>query len=111
MTAGDHLLDDDTLSEDARRAELAPLFADLRRCGDVLGLFNTGAEAFFAAKRATGAARESVDPAWVEAKIAERAAARKAKDFARADAIRAELEAERVLLEDRPDGTVWKIGP
>ncbi len=105
------LLDDDTLSEDARRAELAPLFADLRRCGDVLGLFNAGAEAFFAAKRATGAARESVDPVWVEAKIAERAAARKAKDFARADAIRAELEAERVLLEDRPDGTVWKIGP
>lgn len=38
-----------------------------------------------------------------------RAAARKNKDFATADAIRDRLAEIGVLLEDRPDGTVWKI--
>ena len=44
---------------------------------------------------------------WVEAKIAERAEARKTKDFARADAIRDEIEARGVELEDTPQGTRW----
>lgn len=50
-----------------------------------------------------------VDAGRIEALIAERLAAKKAKDFARADSIRAELLAEGIALEDKPGGvTEWR---
>jgi cysteinyl-tRNA synthetase len=46
----------------------------------------------------------------IQALIAERVAAKKAKDFARADQIRADLTAQGVVLEDGPTGTTWRVG-
>lgn len=44
----------------------------------------------------------------IEALIAERVAAKKARNFARADEVRAELDAQGIVLEDTKDGTRWK---
>ena len=48
------------------------------------------------------------EAAHIEALIAERNAARKAKDWGRSDAIRDELAARGIILEDTPQGTKWK---
>ncbi|MBZ2180412.1 MAG: cysteine--tRNA ligase [Acidobacteriota bacterium] len=44
----------------------------------------------------------------VAALVAERVAAKKARNFARADEIRASLDAQGIVLEDTKDGTRWK---
>jgi cysteinyl-tRNA synthetase len=50
-----------------------------------------------------------IDPTRVEALIAARNAARKAKDFAEADRIRGELSAMGVEIRDSKDGTTWEV--
>jgi len=55
---------------------------------------------------------KAVDPTlatWVEERLAARAQARKSKDFKAADAIRAELKARGVEIEDTPQGTKWRV--
>ncbi len=46
----------------------------------------------------------------IDARLAERTEARAAKDFAKADAIRKEMEALKVELADSAQGTGWRIG-
>ncbi len=47
--------------------------------------------------------------AWVEQQLAARASTRARRDFAAADAIRAELEAKGIVIEDSAAGTRWKL--
>jgi cysteinyl-tRNA synthetase len=50
------------------------------------------------------------EEAAVQALLDERAEARAARDWARADELRDELAARGIIVEDRADGTVWKRG-
>ncbi len=76
----------------------------LRALGGILGLLQRDARAFLQGDKGEG----GMPAARIEALIAERSAARKARDFARADAIRMELEGAGVVLEDTPTVTTWR---
>ncbi|UYN96913.1 MAG: cysteine--tRNA ligase [Enhydrobacter sp.] len=81
--------------------------ADLRAAGSALGLLQQDAEAWF---RWTPAGSAGPTEAEIEAAIAARQAARKARDFKESDRLRDELKARGVILEDGPKGTTWKRG-
>jgi cysteinyl-tRNA synthetase len=72
----------------------------LKAAGAVLGLLQHSPDAWF-----RGAGDDSVE---IDALIAERLAARTSKNFARADAIRAELTARGIVVEDGPKGSIWR---
>ena len=55
------------------------------------------------------AAEDPVLVAEITGLIAERLAAKKAKNFARADEIRRGLKERGIILEDKPDQTVWRV--
>ena len=83
---------------------------DLSRMGSILGILNSSPQSYFEHKKERGLESASVDAAWVEKMIIERTEARKAKNWKRADEIRKELDKMNIQIEDRPDGTSWKIG-
>ncbi len=94
------------IAGEARKAtdagERARLKSELLGAGLALGLLQQAPEAWFN----RGASGE--DDARIQALVDERSAAKKARDFARADAIRDQLAAEGILLEDTPQGVRWK---
>jgi cysteinyl-tRNA synthetase len=73
-----------------------------------LGLLGQDSDAWF--KWQPPKAAGGLDDAAIEALIAERADARKAKNFKRSDEIRDQLAAEGVVLEDGAGGTTWRRG-
>lgn len=82
---------------------------DLTTIGNVLGLLEESPSQFVDSQKQTGLAEVSLTPEAIEALVAERAAARKEKNFQRADDIRAQLAEQGVLLKDGPTGTTWTV--
>jgi cysteinyl-tRNA synthetase len=109
FTAANALADRKGKKTPEDRAALAAFARDARVVGTTLGLLQRPPAAALRAIRDRAALRRGIDGAMVERRIAERAEARKAKDFARADTVRAELLAAGVALMDGPDGTTWKV--
>ena len=78
--------------------------------GNVLGILSISPTAYFDSKRSQAIDKASIDPARVEELLNERTEARKAKDWEKADRIRKKLADMNIIIEDRSDGSVWKIG-
>ncbi len=85
------------VNESSSRAFLEEVRHELLELADVLGLILDRKPEV-----------EEDEASYIEAKIEERQAARKARDFAKADAIRDELKAKGIILEDTKEGVKWK---
>ncbi|HWJ24721.1 MAG TPA: cysteine--tRNA ligase [Gemmatimonadaceae bacterium] len=117
-----------TLEQDAREAlfddlnapaALAALHVFLNRANAELDRGGSDAAALAAARRAFDVVNGVLDvvpaverdeqlAAWVDERVAARRAARERRDFAASDAIRDELRARGIEIEDTPTGTRWK---
>ena len=91
------------LASEVNRSHSAELAGLLKALGGVLGLLQADPQQFLQAG-------VSLDEATIQSRIDARAAAKKAKDFAQADAIRQELAAQGIVLKDGPGGTTWERG-
>jgi cysteinyl-tRNA synthetase len=93
----------------AVRRSLASLRDSLKKTGAVLGLWQRTASEVLAERRDVKAKAKGINKAQVEALIVDRNAARKAKDFAKADAVRDQLKQLGVEIMDLAGGTTWKV--
>jgi cysteinyl-tRNA synthetase len=90
------------LNKAAGAAERHAAAANLVAGGALLGLLQANPQEWL-----SGGEPDTHETA-ILAAIAERAAARKRRDFAEADRIRSALLTDGVILEDRPEGTLWR---
>ena len=105
----------DRTDSDAAKAEVREALVNVRAMLDTLGLdplaepWVNGGVAGGAAGAAADSAEHAALDKLVSEQLAERAEARKSKDFARADAIRNALNAAGIAIEDGPQGSTWSL--
>jgi cysteinyl-tRNA synthetase len=90
------------LAGEVNRSKSAEAAGLLKALGGTLGLLQREPKAFLQAGSA-------LDEATIRQRIAERAAAKAAKNFTEADRIRQELLAQGIVLQDSPGGTTWSV--
>ena len=84
-------------------AEMEALAAELYAAGDLMGLLTVDPETWFA-----GDADGSLSAEDIDVLIKQRNVAKSERDFERADAIREQLTAAGITIQDARDGTTWR---
>jgi cysteinyl-tRNA synthetase len=97
------------IDKQLKRRTLARIGRDMRAVGAAIGILGDDPKVYLAGRRDRLVRHRRIDVAQVQALLAERAAARAAKDFTRADAIRNDLARLGVVAEDTPQGTDWRV--
>ena len=92
------------LASEVNRSQSPALAGLLRALGGTLGLLQSEPSRFLQAGVGSSALNEEA----IAAQIADRAAAKAAKNFAQADRIRQELLDQGIALKDSALGTTWE---
>lgn len=93
------------LANEYNREPQPHLAAQLKELAGMLGLLQRDPEVFLH----TGSGNENgFSDQQIEALIQQRSEAKKNRDYARADAIRNDLQTQGVILEDTSNGTLWR---
>ncbi len=97
------------LATEVNRSKSTELASQLRALAGLLGLLQRDPQSFLQGSPGEGQNEEGkLTPTMIETLIAERATAKKSKNFAEADRIRQELLAAGIILEDSAQGTSWR---
>ena len=97
------------LASEVNRSKSPALAGQLRALGALMGLLKRDPQTFLqAAPTQSEDGSAALSGEMIEAQIAQRIAAKKAKNFAEADRIRADLLAAGIVLEDSAQGTTWR---
>ena len=84
------------------------IHAAIRGAAEPLGLMAASPDAYRERTQKQRLALIGMTAAEVDARLAERTEARQAKDFARADAVRRELDALGIEVADGTEGSTWR---
>ena len=97
------------LADEGKTSAIGPRWAALKTIAETLGLLQETPAEFFRKKKEQWLIAQKISAGWVEDLIRAREAARKEKKWLEADSIRAELSDKGIVLEDSPQGTIWKV--
>jgi cysteinyl-tRNA synthetase len=84
-------------------------YVDILRIGGILGILAEQPKIYFEKKQTRVLEQKSIDPGVIDQMIKERDEARKAKNWEKADQIRNQFADMNIIIEDRAEGTIWKI--
>jgi len=101
---------DENKTDSENFRQLLSVKKDIKKIGAILGILLENPNSYFKNKKSSAMDQTSVHSDRIEGMIQERESARTSKNWEKADRIRKELEEMNIILEDRPEGTVWKIG-